>query len=101
MKKPKKTASDYYNYNGSGLRAKIENSSLELPPPEALGGRVGISRGRRVVENAFGILGSRFRILLDTIEQGPRDVRVIVLTCVMFSPCGHNMVGRQGTNPRK
>ena len=45
-----------------------------------------ISRGRMVVENAFGILMSSFRVLLGTM--GPKDVRDIVLTCVML----HNMI---------
>ena len=36
-----------------------------------------ISGGRRVVENAL----SRFRILLETMEQRPNTVRDIVLTC--------------------
>ena len=35
------------------------------------------------MENAFGILASRFKILLGTMEQRPKVVRYIVLTCVV------------------
>ena len=31
-----------------------------------------ISRGSKLAENVFGILGSRFRVLLDTMEQRPK-----------------------------
>ena len=42
-----------------------------------------ISRSRRVVENMFRILVSRFRVLLDTMKQVPKVVRDIVFICVV------------------
>ena len=47
-----------------------------------------ISGGRWLVENAFGILVSRFRVLLCNMEQRLKVVRDIVLTCVVL----HNML---------
>ena len=41
-----------------------------------------------MVENAFGISVSRFRVLPGTMEQRPRVVRDIVFTCVVL----HNIV---------
>ena len=53
-----------------------------------------------MVENAFGILVSRFRVLMGTMEQRPKVVIDIVFICVVL----HNMLrthqGRaEGTPP--
>ena len=43
-----------------------------------------------MIENALGILVSRFRVLLTTMEQRPDVMGDIVLTCVVL----HNMLRR-------
>ena len=40
-----------------------------------------LSRGRRVVENAFGIMANRWRVLLTPIAMAPSKVENIVLAC--------------------
>ena len=47
-----------------------------------------ISRGRRVVENAFGILGNRFQCLLGTMQREPDNVVSLVMACI----CLHNLM---------
>ena len=47
-----------------------------------------LSRARRVVENAFGILANRFQILLTTMNHHAETVRIIVSACVLL----HNLM---------
>lgn len=42
------------------------------------------SRARRVVENAFGILANRFRVLLTTMNLSPDKVEIITLAAVIY-----------------
>ena len=50
-----------------------------------------------MVQNSFGILVKQFRVLLTTMEQRPKVVKDIVLTCVVL----HNMLrSHQGTADR-
>ena len=47
-----------------------------------------LSRARRIVENAFGILAHKFRVLLRTMHQRPETCRKIITTCVI----PHNLI---------
>lgn len=47
-----------------------------------------LSRARRVVENAFGILANRFQVILTTMGQHADTVRLIVKACVLL----HNLM---------
>ena len=53
-----------------------------------------LSRARRIVENAFGILAQRFQCLLTTMRQTPEHVTAIVLACC----CLHNLLLNDNPN---
>ncbi|XP_039962355.1 putative nuclease HARBI1 [Bactrocera tryoni] len=52
-----------------------------------------VSRARRVVENAFGIMSSRFRILLTTINLSPEKCSKIVLAICYL----HNFLSKRSS----
>lgn len=43
-----------------------------------------LSRASRVVENAFGILGTRFRVFHSTISLSVKKVDIIILACCVL-----------------
>lgn len=53
-----------------------------------------LSRARRVVENAFGILSSRFRVLRRPLNTDLDTTDAIVMACCAL----HNYLRKQGTN---
>lgn len=58
-----------------------------------------LSRGRRVVENAFGIMCARFRILFRPIEGSPALVNAIILACLALH--NYHLQDEESVPPRK
>ena len=108
------SASDAGIFNAGPLRGDLENNRMGFPDPEPLPGddafplrtwmmklyghrgldhterifNYRTSRARRVVENAFGILGHRWRVLLTTIQLSPRRTRKVTSCCLIL----HNLM---------
>ena len=47
-----------------------------------------LSRTRRVVENAFGILAQRFQVFLTTMQHSPETIQLIAKACMLL----HNLM---------
>uniref|UniRef100_A0A1X7UC36 DDE Tnp4 domain-containing protein n=1 Tax=Amphimedon queenslandica TaxID=400682 RepID=A0A1X7UC36_AMPQE len=43
-----------------------------------------LSRARRIVENAFGILANRFQVLMNPLRLAPEKAEVVVLACYLL-----------------
>uniref|UniRef100_I3JLH2 DDE Tnp4 domain-containing protein n=1 Tax=Oreochromis niloticus TaxID=8128 RepID=I3JLH2_ORENI len=80
----------------SDLKEAMDTGTLNFPPADTLPGtdammphiiyNYRLSRARRVVENAFGILANRFRVFRTTICLDPDKVVTIIFACL----CLHN-----------
>jgi len=64
--------------------------------PEEIAFNYRLSRGRRIVENAFGILVNRFGCLMTTMRVKPETATDIVLSCC----CLHNLLRDAYSIPR-
>ena len=53
-----------------------------------------LSRARRCVENAFGIVANRWGCLLTTLQQESQNVEIMVKTCIAL----HNMLRTAGAD---
>ena len=53
-----------------------------------------LSRARRIIENVFGVLSSKFRVLLKTIALHADKVESVVLSCIYL----HNFLRRNATS---
>ena len=95
------SCSDDQIFNASQLKRRIEDGRIGFPDPAPItqGGRDvpyfiladDAFALKRVVENAFGILVSRFTVMRTTIEVPRATVREVVFTCVVL----HNILRSQ------
>lgn len=54
-----------------------------------------LSRARRCLENAFGVLGARFQIYRAAIKYDPDDAKKIIMaTCCLHNMLRNKVVGR-------
>ena len=77
----------------TNLMKPFPGRSSGIPTPERIF-NYRLSRAQRIIENIFGILSSKFRLLLKPIDLPPNKVETVALACAYL----HNFLRRNASS---